>query len=769
MAGREGAIGQHQSVSPSPIRYRQYTDNPRGSSQVSVYERWRPIVLHLRSVPPGELPPPPPRSCFGRNELIEEIVGFAENLEPIALVGPGGIGKTSIALTVLHHDRVKYRFGDNRRFIRCDQFPASRVHFLARLSQVVGAGVKNPEDLAPLRPFLSSREMILFLDNAESILDPQGADSQEIHTVVEELSHFKNICLGITSRISIIPPHCKRPTVPTLSMESACDIFYAIYSNDGQSNIISDLVKQLDFHALSITLLATTASHNGWDYDRLAKEWTTHRVGVLRADYNKSLAATIELSLASPTFRQLLPPSKSHELVASPVFGKLIPSLILRKVPPSARELLEVVAFFPQGVDEKNLDWLFPTTPDRKSIFDKFCILSLTHRNNGFITMLSPIRDYLCPQDPKYSPLLCATKDRYFTRLTVDINPGEPGYEEAEWIKSEDINVEHLLDVFTSIDTNARDAWKACGNFMEHLYWHKPRRIVLGPKIEGLPDHHRFKAKCLFELSRLFQSVGNHAEQKRLLTNTLSLWREGWNYVRVAETLWFLSDVNRKLGLYSEGIQRVEEALKIYKRLWHTEGQATCLKNLAWLLLEDGQLDAAENAALRAIDILAEGGREFPLCQSHRVIGLIYRRKGEKEKAVVHFEAALRIASPFNWQTQLFWIHHSLALLFLTEGELDDANTHVGHAKSHMFDEAYLLGRAMELQAQIWYRQCRLEDARSEAAHALEMFEQLGAARAGECRKILQEIEQATENRSILGESGSGGEFSGHDAASEPH
>ena len=89
------------------------------------------------------------------------------------------------------------------------------------------------------------------------------------------------------------------------------------------------------------------------------------------------------------------------------------------------------------------------------------------------------------------------------------------------------MNVEHLLNVFISIDTDSEVVLDACSHFMNHLYWHKPRQTVLGPKIEGLPDDNPSKLKCLTEFSRLFVSVGNPAAQKRLLSRVLELERVG--------------------------------------------------------------------------------------------------------------------------------------------------------------------------------------------------------------------------------------------------
>ena len=681
----------------------------------------------------GESPPPAPRACFGRDGMIDKIVGLAENLTPIALTGAGGIGKTSVVLAVLHHDRIKKRFGKNRRFIRCDQFTTSYANFLSRLSKVIGAGVDNPENLASLRPFLSSKAVLIILDNAESILDPQAKDAQEIYATVEELSRLENVCLCITSRISTIPPDCEPIEVPTLSIEAAREAFYRVYKNREQSGLVDNILDQLAYHPLSITLLATVGHQNKWGMDRLVREWETRRTSMLQTEHSRSLATAIELSLASPMFQKL---------------GR------------RARAFLGVIAFFPQGVDEKNLSWLFPTVSNRMDIVNKFCILSLTYRSDGFITMLAPLRDYLSPKDPKSSSLLRATKKRYFARLSVDVHPDKPNFREARWIRSEDVNVEHLLDVFITIDKNSSDVWKACIGFLRHLFWHKRRLTILKPKIEKLPDDHRYKPECFELLSRLFDSVGNPAESKRLLSQALKIAREWRRDAQVAELLCCLSNANRWLGLRQEGIQQVKESLEIYKRLRQKAGQATCLVRLAFLLVADNQFDAAEEAALSAIDLIPGEANQLAVCQSHRILGLVYRHKSEVKMAIHHYNVVLRVASSFGWDGQLFWAHYALAELFRGQGQFDDALSHLEHAKSLAINDAYLIGRAVELQAWIRFGQRRLEEARLEAQRAVDSYEKSGAVQdLKRCRGLLRDIQKELDNSHTSGQSGNDCKF----------
>jgi len=73
---------------------------------------------------------------------------------------------------------------------------------------------------------------------------------------VEELSQFSNISLLITSRLSLVPIGCERFDIPTLSIEAARDTFYGIYKHDKRSDHVDNILRHLDFHPLSISLLA---------------------------------------------------------------------------------------------------------------------------------------------------------------------------------------------------------------------------------------------------------------------------------------------------------------------------------------------------------------------------------------------------------------------------------------------------------------------------------------------------------------------------------
>ena len=661
----------------------------------------------------AEFLPPPPKVFFGRDESVQKIVGFAGNLKSMALTGIGGIGKTSTILAALHDHRIKEQFGDNRSFIRCDQFPPSHAHFLRQLSKATGAGVENPEDLSTMRRYLSSKEMLIVLDNAESILG-----LSEIHTIVGELSQHDNICLVVTSRVSnSLPPQCEIIGIPMLSVEAGKKTFYRTYRLGERSDGIIYILKELDFHPLSITLLAAIAQQNKWNTKRLTTEWEKERTVALQVRNLGSLAAMTELSLASPIFQEL---------------------------GPNAREVLGVVAFFPQGVNEGNVKGMFPTISNGPNMLDTFCKLSLTYRAHGFITMLTPLRDHLRPKDPMASPLLRRAREHYFKCLSVRLYPGEPGFKESQWITSEDVNVEHLLDVFTSIDKNSGYVWEACIYFMKHLRWHKPRLVVFGPKIEALPDNDLFKPRCLMFLSQLLDVVGNRAEEKRILSQSLGLWRQEGNDYLVAVTLIGLSNANRVLDLHEEGIGQACEALHIFEQLGETDKQIQCLIFLAAFLCKDNQLDAAEEVASRAMDLLEDHDKDM-LYRYHKVLGEIQQSKGNREKAIHHIEASLRIASALNLQDELSWTHLSLADLYLEDGKFNEAQVHIEHSKSHAGNDMSLLGCGVYVGARVLSAQNRPE-AKSEALRAIAIFEKLGNTDGvKEIRQLVKEIEEKVE------------------------
>ena len=237
--------------------------------------------------------------------------------------------------------------------------------FLGRLSDAIG--VHHPTDTAQLLSHLAlSPPRILVLDGVDYILDPLAPGAAEIATAIEEIGRCKNVCLIATSRMDIKIPDFRHIEVPTLPANDARNTFYG-RCNLGRSAAVDKLLADLDFHPLSIELLARAVCENDWDEPALLEAWNGSGTSILNASGRQSLEDNIRSTLLAPTIRE---------------FGT------------ATREALEAIAVFPSGVKESRLEIIFPGITEVGDAVNALCMFSLLYRQGGYVKMLSPFRFY---------------------------------------------------------------------------------------------------------------------------------------------------------------------------------------------------------------------------------------------------------------------------------------------------------------------------------------------------------------------------------------
>src|SRR5882762_10020369 len=123
-------------------------------------------------------------------------------------------------------------------------------------------------------------------------------------------------------------------------------------------------------------------------------------------------------------------------------------------------------------------------------------------------------------------------------------------------------------------------------------------------------------------------------------------------------TLLKLSIVTVSVGHPEEAVPLAKEALEIFEQLQDTARQAQCLSQIAMSFLRADQVDTAEETASQAITLLQENSNPFIVFKCHHALGEVYRLKGNHEKAIVHFEVALGIASSRNWHNRTFSVYY---------------------------------------------------------------------------------------------------------------
>jgi tetratricopeptide (TPR) repeat protein len=583
--------------------------------------------------PAAALPPAP--ICFGRDAEIEDLVAtlLADKPEPLSILGPAGIGKSTITLVALNDPRLAKRYGARRYFIRCDAV-RTREAFAAAIATALGLPIGPQVEVAVLTT-LASALAALAIDNAET---PWEADTLRVEELFAHLAAIPGLALiaslrgysrpmGVRWRQAIEPR--------SLPLDDARKVFLAAAGEKFAGDPDLDrLLLALDGVPLAITLMANAAEGQPDLADTWAR-WERERTKMLQraggTDRLLNIEVSYEISIQGP------------------------------RMTDEARRLLAILGFLPGGVARGDIEAVFPGHGTRAAAVLRQVGLAFDEANR--LRLLAPLREYVqrkhFPNDDDLQTTLL-----HFNGLALlgEKAGAKGGAEAIARLTPEIENIEKTIE--RSLDgpesSGAIEAAITLGEFARFTGLGTTIPLEKAIRVAHIRSDPNLVARCHARLGDIALMRPDYESARRRYEEALPLFRSVGNIRGEANCIKHLGDIALRRSDYESARMRYEEALPLYRGVVSILGEANCILGLGDIALRHLDHERARRRYEEALPLYRGVGDILGEANCIQRLGDIARVNSD-ESARAQYEQALslyeRILEPYS----IGWIHRKLA------------------------------------------------------------------------------------------------------------